>query len=404
MKKLALIFPGQGSQYRGMGQLLFEDPALNTVFEEASDIIGRDVKELCINGEEDLQKTEYCQPIILCISYAMYLKYIRTGNVFIAAAAGHSLGEYSALVCSGALRYSDALRLLWSRGHLMKNTINESGTQWLMYAVTGLPSSEIKKIIEEGDPAHISVAAINGPAQCVVAGEKQLASHFEELFKSAGARIVHLKVSVPFHSPMLRSASEAMMSELSKYDFSIPAFPVFNNVDGERYTSVKQIRTCLSNQVYKTVQWMGIMENMSLNKVSVLLELGPGNVLSTLCRNSQLPLHSFTIDDARSFNEYRQLISDSSHDFYSAIHWAIANGVSAANQNDDEKAQLRIVSHIRTLKNMLDDVQKQHRAPTPVEIRHARETLTDLLLLKRVPGNEMERRMKVFNSFPTSQA
>ncbi|HYN22367.1 MAG TPA: ACP S-malonyltransferase [Thermoanaerobaculia bacterium] len=287
-KKIALVFPGQGSQKVGMGRA-WADAAeeARRTFAEADEVLGFALSRLCWEGpEEELGLTANTQPALLTASIAIYRSLASHGLVIEPVAmAGHSLGEYSALVAAGALGFADALRLVRRRGELMQEAV-PVGTG-AMAAIIGLDDETVRSVAEEAAQGEVcGVANYNSPGQTVIAGHKAAIDRAVALAKERGARKVSvLAVSAPFHSPLMRPAREGMATELAKVAFSTPHVPVVSNVDAVPAATGDAARDALVRQIDGPVRWVESVAWMAgVAGVEMFLEIGPGTVLTGLNR------------------------------------------------------------------------------------------------------------------------
>lgn len=283
MREAAAVFPGQGSQYVGMGRELAQTyPEVKEAFAEADEVLRFALSELCFSGpEEELRRTENTQPALLATSVAIY-RLLEARGFRPAAAAGHSLGEYSALVAAGALTYADALRTVRLRGRLMEEAVPAGkGT---MAAVLGLAAEEVEALCREVDGV-VEPATYNSPGQVVVAGESEAVADLAERAKAKGARRVQpLNVSGPFHSSLLAEAGRRLGEWLREIPISAPRIPVYANTTAAPLASPEEIRSALTLQVSTAVRWEESVRAMVLAGHERFIEIGPGRVLSGLIR------------------------------------------------------------------------------------------------------------------------
>ncbi|MGJ8692564.1 MAG: ACP S-malonyltransferase [Thalassotalea sp.] len=280
---LAFIFPGQGSQAVGMLGDFAENEVVQATFKEASDAIGYDMWQL-ISDDPDgkLNQTDYTQPALLTASVAMWRLMQAETSVQPKALAGHSLGEYSALVCAGVLSLADAVVLVKKRGEFMQTSV-PAGVG-AMYAIIGLADDEIINACEQASQGEVvSAVNFNSPGQVVIAGHKAAVERAGELCKAAGAkRALPLPVSVPSHCALMKEAAEQLAAELENITFNTPTIDVINNVDVSIETSADAIKTALIKQLYSPVRWTETIEALAQSGVENLVEAGPGKVLQGL--------------------------------------------------------------------------------------------------------------------------
>ena len=300
-KMIGLLFPGQGSQSPGMGKDLADSfPVARQVFEEADDALGFSLSRLCFEGPaEDLQLTENTQPAILAVSVAAFRALESVQAPAPAFVAGHSLGEYSALVAAGVLNLSDALRTVRARGRYMQEAV-PVGTG-AMAAVMGAELSDIEGACQRASGEELcSIANINAPNQVVVAGNTAAVDRAVELLKGVAKRVIKLNVSAPFHCALMKPAQDRLASDLERLRFNEPRFPVITNVDARVTTAPEELRDALVRQVSAPVRWLESMQVLMLNRVETVVEVGPGKVLSGLMRQTNRDLKSLNVENAAS--------------------------------------------------------------------------------------------------------
>ncbi len=302
MTQFAFVFPGQGSQTVGMlTELAATYPLVEETFREASDTLGYDLWQLVSQGPaEELNKTWQTQPALLAASVAIYRVWQQQGGEQPALMAGHSLGEYSALVCAGVLNFADAVKLVELRGKLMQEAVPE-GTG-AMQAIIGLDDAAIRKACEESAQGQVvSPVNFNSPGQVVIAGNKEAVERAGAACKAAGAkRALPLPVSVPSHCALMKPAADKLAVALESITFNAPAVPVINNVDVKAETDAAAIRHALVRQLYSPVRWTESVEAMAAQGVTQLLEMGPGKVLTGLTKRIVDSLTAAAVNDTAS--------------------------------------------------------------------------------------------------------
>ncbi len=302
MSKFAIVFPGQGSQAIGMlAELAQQYDVVNQTFAEASEALGYDLWALVQNGPvEDLNQTFRTQPALLAASVAIWRVWQELGLEQPAVLAGHSLGEYSALVCAGVIDFKQAISLVELRGKAMQEAV-PAGTG-AMYAIIGLDDEAIAKACEEAAQGDVvSPVNFNSPGQVVIAGQKDAVERAGALCKEAGAkRALPLPVSVPSHCALMKPAAERLAEALAEIEFNAPQLPVINNVDVIAETDPAKIKDALVRQLYSPVRWTEGVEKMSEQGVEKLLEMGPGKVLTGLTKRIVKTLDAAAVNDIAS--------------------------------------------------------------------------------------------------------
>lgn len=303
MSKFAIVFPGQGSQAIGMLAELGEQyDVIKQTFSEASEVLGYDLWALVQQGPaEDLNQTHHTQPAILAASVAIWRVWQSLNLPLPEVLAGHSLGEYSALVCSGVIDFQQAISLVELRGRLMQEAV-PAGTG-AMYAIIGLDDEAIANACQQAAQGQIvSPVNFNSPGQVVIAGQKEAVERAGVLCKEAGAkRALPLPVSVPSHCALMKPAAEKLAIALAGLQFNSPSIPVINNVDVLAETDPVKIKDALVRQLYNPVRWTEAVQSISDQGIEKLIEVGPGKVLTGLTKRIVKTLDAVAVNDSASF-------------------------------------------------------------------------------------------------------
>ncbi len=305
MSKFAIAFPGQGSQSVGMlAELAEAYPIIKETFAEASAVLGYDLFELVMQGPaEELNKTWKTQPALLTSSVALWRLWQAQGGATPAVMAGHSLGEYSALVCAGALNFADAVKLVELRGQAMQRAVPEG--VGAMAAIIGLDNDSIAANCEKAAQGQVvSPVNFNSPGQVVIAGHKESVERANVLMKESGAkRALPLPVSVPSHCALMKPAAEELAIALDKLEVKAPVIPVINNADVATVTDPAAIKDALVRQLYSPVRWTETVERMASEEITFEIEMGPGKVLSGLVKRIDKRVDGSAINDVAGLQD-----------------------------------------------------------------------------------------------------
>ena len=306
MSDTAFLFPGQGSQFAGMGSLLAQQyPAARRVFEEADEALAFALSTLCFEGpEEELKKTENTQPALLTVSIAAY-RVLEEQGIRPRMVAGHSLGEYSALVAAGSLDFSDAVRLVRKRGRYMQEAVPEG--VGAMAALLKLPESALDRVLEEAAQGEIvSAANLNSPDQIVLAGHAAAVERAMELAKTAGARRAKLlAVSAPFHCPLMKPAQEKLKPDLETTRFRDLSIPLINNWQAREIKTAEEARQGLYEQIPNPVRWADTIRALAAKGIKRVVEVGAGSVLLGLVRNTDPSIEGFKFGEPADLEKLR---------------------------------------------------------------------------------------------------
>lgn len=299
-KIIGAVFPGQGSQYTGMGKDLYQNFSIvKEIYDTGSGICGFDIASLSFDGPiEKLTDTEICQVCIFTLSFACWNVFYHEFSLLPVFAAGHSLGEYTALTCAGALTLKDAFVLVTKRAKYMKEATQKNpGT---MVAVIGKTFEEVKTLVAQFENLYIS--NLNAPEQIVVGGTKESINSFLLMCEKNGIKCIPLNVSGAFHTPLMKHAADLLAEEIERIPFSVCRFPVYANYSARKILQPEEIRIALKEQVVSTVHWVETIKSAA-KEVNLIIEFGPKKVLSGLIKKIEPDINVCNIEDMKSLEK-----------------------------------------------------------------------------------------------------
>lgn len=410
MKNIVLLFPGQGSQYVGMGKKLYKRNSIaRQVFEEASDSLNMDMKKLCFESNtNEMMKTENTQPAILTTSYAAFSVFMNQEGIQPDFMAGHSLGEITALTCAGSIKFSDAVKIAKQRGKFMQEAVAVGAG--CMTAVQGLDAATIERecIRSSTNGQVVSISNYNSKDQIVISGHTRAVSALEERLKELGAVLTRLKVSAPFHCSLMQPVVKKLREELEKYEYNIMKYPVMSNVSAKAYGGCEDIIENLTSQIIRPVRWQEIMEYIYNKGVKLAVEMSPGRILTNLTKKNKVNIQSYSYEgDKEEFKKKLIQIKQSNriNNGSNLLTRCMAIAVCTKNSNWDNDEYINGViepyNKIQQLQNELDDKGEK---PSRKQMLEALEMLKSVFKTKRTPVEEqLDRFNQIFEETGTKE-
>ncbi len=402
LNNTAFLFPGQGSQTPGMAkQLCAEYKIADDIFTQANDVLGFDLKKLCFEGEmAELTKTQIAQPALLTHGFAAYSVYSKLLGIKPVIGAGHSLGEITALACCGAIGFEDAVQIVHQRGLFMQEAAAEG--VGAMSAISGLDFEEIFNACKEHNTTRnedrVVVSNYNSTIQSVISGYKEDVKELEGKLKSKGAIVIPLKVSAPFHSPLMESAAEKFRDYLGQFQFGSFAWPVVSNVTAEPYNKPDSIIDNLYQQLIKTVQWVPTMHYLVEAGVETALELGPKAVLKKLLATDVKNIKTYAVDDEND-KKALEIIKKNADTGVTGISGlklmskCLAIVVCTKNSNwNNEEYTKGVIEPYRRIKAMREVLIEKSQQPSGAQLLDTLEMLEIMFKTKQVSADEVNAR------------
>lgn len=391
MEKIAFLFPGQGSQYLGMSKTLFNQfDIAKFTFEEAGDTLGFDLAKLCFEGSlADLGKTENALVALLTASVVAFRVYMKEIGILPQFCTGHSLGEYSALTCSGAMKFSDALKIVFERSKIAQQVA--ASVAGMMTIIDGLTADQVNDFCNRvsKEDNFVAVSCYNSCTQVAVSGHLQAVQQVEDLVLDHGGQVTPLISNPPFHSPIMQMAAEKLQEELSKYSFSQLRYPVISNVTALPYQSSGQIIVNLTEHMVRPVKWLSIMNYLEKQGITLTVEMGPKSVLSDLLKLNFEKIQTTCFDQKEDRKLLAELKKGYGHTGSTVITKCLAAAVATPNSNfNHDEYQKGVIEPFRRIRAIQDELENKGTVPDIGEMTEALELLKLIMETKKVSRDE----------------
>jgi len=400
MNKFGAVFSGQGTQYHGMGRSICQKYKIaDDIFNHANEILGMNIKNIMFSGDErELNNTSTTQPAVLLYSFALFKIFEQEYDIRPTVFAGHSLGEYTALTCAGAIPFDTALKMVKLRGNLMDNC----SVKGSMAAVIGGHIDDLLEYCEKySDEEHIlTVSNYNSSNQSVLSGDKNLVKDAAEYFETQGLSTKQLNVSGAFHSPMMKSAQSELEKAINNCEFIFPDNKVISNIDGRPYTNVEDIKCKLVKQLTLPVKWVDVMKYFSKEQINTVIEFGPKNTLSKFFLNDGFKLRTFSIDikedcdKLKNFDDNKETKVEQLEELRDRC-LSIVACTHNYNQNsvDYEKEVILPCRELREKSYFFYSAEEYES-----EAKQLLKTLLCILVIKGIPDYEIDSRMQILGA------
>jgi [acyl-carrier-protein] S-malonyltransferase len=398
---IALLFPGQGSQYIGMGKSLAEEfPIARRTFEEADDVLKLNLSSLCFKGESyKLIRTEYTQPALLTASVAAYRVYMEEIGLKPNFAVGHSLGEFSALTCSGAISFVDTLQIVRQRGLLMQEAVTNG--LGVMTAVGQVDRKQVEELCIQISTTEkpVVIGCYNAPEQLVLSGHQEAVNKVAKLLVKEGVTVTPLKVSASFHSPMMKPAADQFKKVLSQFSFCLGDYPVISNVTARPHESDHLI-DLLTRQMTEPVQWQESIEYLQLQNVKIAIEIGPKQVLQNLMKKNAPSIISVSLGEMGDIPKVKGVFNRENIE-PSFIGKCLAIAVATKNRNWDNEAYAKgVIEPYQKVKQISIELDQNKQEPTSDQMIEALLMLRSVFETKKTPQCEQQKRLKQLLRMP----
>ncbi|ARU60246.1 [acyl-carrier-protein] S-malonyltransferase [Tumebacillus avium] len=396
MEKLAFLFTGQGSQYVGMSKSFYDDYAIaKQTFEEANDVLGFDIAKLCFEGTlGELTRTENTQPAILASSVVAFRVYMQEIGIAPQFLAGHSLGEYAALACSGAITFADALKIIRERG-LATKEVAATGVGG-MTIIDNLSPQVVQEEIDKLNlqDQFVMINCYNSPTQVAIAGHQEAVEELESRLLDLDGQVTPLLMSAPFHTPLMQPVADRLQEVLEGVTFNHFRYPVIANIDARPYGDTGNIITKLTQQSLRPVRWQETLQFLHRYGVTHAIEMGPKNVLSNLTTANTPQVEALCFAQREDRKQLQEIFS-ADHVLKKHIPTVVTRclGIAVATPNtnwDQEQYRQGVIEPYRKIQALQDELDQSGEQPTEAQMREALTMLKSVFETKNVPVREQQ--------------
>jgi [acyl-carrier-protein] S-malonyltransferase len=395
MQKLVFMFPGVGSQYVGMGKTFYDRfEVFRQTMDEGSERLGLDLPGLCFEKKNatELSKLENAQLALVTLSVGIFKVYMQEIGIPPNFCMGHSLGEYSALSCAGVMEFADALELVKKRGEII-NHVSASVSGTMMWVIN-LDQEKVAHICREvSQPgAEVYISAYDSPTQTSISGHNDSIMTAAKKLETEGAIVYPLKMSGPFHSPLMEQAAQEMKAILEQYSYKDPLYPVLANRNAQPYENKESVVQHLSQQLISPIRWQDSIAYIEKQGTTIAIEIGPKDVLKFLMKKNSSAVQPYTMDNEKDLQTLRDTFLVDETEYLQVVGRCLGVAVSTKNRNDDNESYERdVIQPYRRIEHLYETFKAEGKTPSKEQVEEALHTLHSLLQAKKVPSLEQER-------------